>query len=62
MTDHHFVDRESLERWFDDHESLWVAPLFLLLFVIIGVVIYNSCAHSDIFLLKSSIPVASAEW
>jgi hypothetical protein len=62
MTDHHFIDPDGLERWLEDHDALWITPLFLLLFVMFGLAIYETFAHSDIFLLKSSTPFISTEW
>jgi hypothetical protein len=62
MTDHHFIDPKSLERWLEDHDGLWASFLFTLLFVIFGVAIDNTFVHNDVFLLKSSIPFISTDW
>jgi hypothetical protein len=62
MTDHHFIDRyQSLERWLERHDGLWVPALALLLLVIYGVAIYR-LMHGDTFLLHGHIPFMSAQW
>ena len=47
MTDHQFIDRyQSLERWLEQHDRLWVPALALLLLVIYGFAIYRFM-HGD---------------
>jgi hypothetical protein len=62
MTDPHFFDSEGLERWLEDHDALWVTSLFLLLFIMCGLAIYDTFAYSDAFLLKSSPSFTSIDW
>ena len=62
MTDHHLIDPENWERWLEDHDALWVTPLSLLFFIMFALAIYYTFAHSDAFLLKSSISFMSTEW
>jgi hypothetical protein len=67
MTDHHFIAptfiaAKDFGRWLEEHEALWFGVLFTLLFVIFGVIMYNTFVQNDVFLLKSSILFNSADW
>jgi hypothetical protein len=62
MMDRHFTDRyQGLERWLEQHDTLWVPAFALLLLVMYGLAIYRFM-HGDAFLLHGHIPFMSAQW
>jgi hypothetical protein len=62
MTDRPFVEQyQSLGRWLEEHDGLWVPAFALLLLLIYGFAIYRF-VHGDTFLLNGHIPFMSANW